>query len=131
MEAMMKSSVAVVGDWCFYTDEMEDTEAASLAVDGGGMFQSRFGVCDERTGAAIATVWQGADADLSISEDQAAAHAQLIAAAPEMLAALLILFKWFEITGSSVDARWSRIPPVERKAIVDATRAAIKKATSR
>ncbi|TPK42266.1 MULTISPECIES: hypothetical protein [unclassified Mesorhizobium] len=56
------------------------------------------------------------------------ANACLIAAAPDMLAALQILHKWFEVTGSSINARWDRIPPLERKAIVDATRAAISRA---
>lgn len=56
------------------------------------------------------------------------ADANLFAAAPEMLTALQILHKWFEITGSSVDARWNRIPPLERSEIVKATRAAIAKA---
>lgn len=58
------------------------------------------------------------------------ANARLIAAAPDMLAALSLLHKWFEVTGSSIHTRWDRIPTADRKAIVDATRAAIAKATN-
>jgi len=59
----------------------------------------------------------------------ASADARLIAAAPDLLEALQMLHKWFDVTGSSINARWERIPPLERKAIVDATRAAIAKTT--
>ena len=63
--------------------------------------------------------------------EESAANARLMAAAPEMLAALQLLHKWFDITGSSIRARWDRIPDLDRKAIVDATRAAIAKAEDR
>jgi hypothetical protein len=56
------------------------------------------------------------------------ANAHLIAAAPEMYEALKHLHKWFEITGSSINARWGRIPPEDSKIIVDAMRAALAKA---
>ena len=60
-----------------------------------------------------------------------AENARLIAAAPEMLAALKLLDVWFNPTGSSINARWERIPPVDRLAIVKATRAALAKAEGR
>jgi len=60
--------------------------------------------------------------------DEAKANTRLIAAAPEMLAALQMIDKWFTPTGSSVRSRWDRIPSVERLAIVEAVRAAVAKA---
>lgn len=64
-------------------------------------------------------------------DDQARADARLMAAAPEMLAALKLLHKWFEITGSSVNARWERIPPTDRAEIITAAKNAITKAEGR
>ncbi|RVH21467.1 hypothetical protein [Sinorhizobium meliloti] len=60
--------------------------------------------------------------------EEAMANARLIAAAPDMLDALKLLNKWFEITGSSVKHRWEHIPAEDRAAIVAATKAAIAKA---
>ncbi|MGF6253817.1 hypothetical protein [Ensifer sp. LBL] len=62
---------------------------------------------------------------------EAEANARLIAAAPDMLEALMMLNKWFEITGSSVKQRWERIPAEDRVAIVAATKAAIAEAEGR
>lgn len=56
---------------------------------------------------------------------------QLRDAAPDLLAALKLLDVWFNPAGSSITARWERIPPVDRLAIVNATRAAIARAEGR
>ncbi len=72
----------------------------------------------ERLRSAIALVGKPEDADL-------------IAAAPDMLDALKLLGKWFEITGSSIVQRWDRITAEDRATIVAATKTAIAKAEGR
>lgn len=62
------------------------------------------------------------------SEAEFKANISLIAAAPDLLEAASRLFKWFDKSGSAVNARWDRIPAEERAAIVSDFRAAIAKA---
>lgn len=79
---------------------------------------------EQCSAANAAKAWSLADAMLA----ERGKADPLRDAAPDLLAALEMLHKWFEIKGSSIAARWKEIPPKDRLAIVNAARAAIAKA---
>lgn len=66
--------------------------------------------------------------ELTEDGEEHIANANLIAAAPDYAAAAELLLKWFDGSGSSISGRWERIPHTERHEIVDAFRAARRKA---
>ena len=59
-------------------------------------------------------------------EDQKLAH--LFAAAPDLKAFTERFYKWFDMSGAAISARWDRIPPEERMALVKDAAAALARA---